>query len=653
MSFLIGIGAFHLAAVGGRGKELDDRVQQRVDADVAHRGGGEHGEDAAGEHRLAQPAHEVFLGQGALVEELLDQVLVALRDHLDELLAPARGRLLDLGGHLDGLELAALVVVVHVGLARHEVGHAHEALLLAEGDGQGDDGAAERLLQRLHRAFEGRAVAVHPVHHDEARDVVVAGVAPDLLRLDLDPRHAVDHHDGGVGDAQGGAGLGEEVRVAGRVEEVQLGFAPLAVGDGGLQADLPLDLVGIEVGDGRAVVHAAEAVDRSHVEEHRGDQRRLPAASVADHGHVADGGWLVDLHAEQPPPRSVSRGCRWSFVHRNSSAFPLSAAAVLLGDGARGGDGPARQGSGREGRGAPRAGRNGDHNRQAPIMATCGLCGRASWWPSTRPGWPGPPSPAGPGAPRIRSFARAPLADGALVPGPFDPNVVRAAEVQQALARGGGGPARAAAARWPSSFPAAWRGRCCWKCPPESTAREFARYRITPGLPYAPEEALVDVLPVDGGRVLAAAVRRSVVEGYEAAAAAAGLDVERLDLAPLAALSALAREPRGTAVSVDVILGDHALSLAAWHGGVLRAFRSRLRGTAAERAALAGDARWIGRRCWPATAAAPRIRAVGPGAAALLRAWDDEGRAGEPGWRAEGTLPVEATELAWLGAALA
>jgi hypothetical protein len=50
---------------------------------------------------------------------------------------------------------------------------------------------------------------------------------------------------------------------------------------------------------------------------------------------------------------------------------------------------------------------------------------------------------------------------------------------------------------------------------------------------------------------------------------------------------------------------------------------------------------------------APRIRAVGPGAVELLRAWSDEGRTGEPGWRAEGALPVAATELAWLGAALA
>jgi hypothetical protein len=183
------------------------------------------------------------------------------------------------------------------------------------------------------------------------------------------------------------------------------------------------------------------------------------------------------------------------------------------------------------------------------------------------------------------------------------------------------------------------------------TAREFARFRITPGLPYPPDEALVDVLPLDGGRILAAAVRRSVVEGYEAVAGAAGLDVERLDLAPLAALSALAREPRGTAVSVDVILGDHALSLAAWQGGALHFFRTRLRESGPR------EAQWLGREVdrtavLAGNGSAPRIRAVGPGAVELLRAWSDEGRAGEPGWRAEGALPVAAAELAWLGAAL-
>jgi Tfp pilus assembly PilM family ATPase len=257
----------------------------------------------------------------------------------------------------------------------------------------------------------------------------------------------------------------------------------------------------------------------------------------------------------------------------------------------------------------------------------------------------------GPGAPRIRSYVRATLPAGALVPGPVEPNVVHSAEVQRALGEvvagleGGRGPVSLI-------LPGGVARTALLEVAAGVTAREFARYRITPGLPYPPDEALVDVLPVDGGRVLAAAVRRSVVEGYEAVAAAAGLDVERLDLAPLAALSALAREPRGTAVSVDVILGDQALSLAAWQGGVLHLFRTRLRETGPR------EPQWLGREVdrtavLAGNGSAPRIRAVGPGAVELLRVWSDEGRTGEPGWRAEGALPVAATELAWLGAALA
>jgi hypothetical protein len=257
----------------------------------------------------------------------------------------------------------------------------------------------------------------------------------------------------------------------------------------------------------------------------------------------------------------------------------------------------------------------------------------------------------GAGGPRIRSFARAPLAEGALVPGPVDANVVEAAAVQQAMAEvagaieGGRGPVVLI-------LPDGVARTMLLEVPGGVTPREFARYRITPGLPYPPEEALVDVLPVDGGRMVAAAVRRSVIEGYEAAATAAGLDVERLDLAPLAALSALSREGRGTAPSVDVILGDRALSLAAWHGGALRVFRSRLREAGSR------EPGWLAREADRTAAVAgnggpPRLRAVGPGAAALLRAWTDAGRSAEPGWRAEGSLPVDAADLAWLGAALA
>ena len=253
-------------------------------------------------------------------------------------------------------------------------------------------------------------------------------------------------------------------------------------------------------------------------------------------------------------------------------------------------------------------------------------------------------------APRIRSFACAPLGPGALRPGPLDPNLARPREVEEALAQvareveGGRGPVSLI-------LPEGVARTVLLDVLPGVDARDFARYRLAPGLPYGGEEAVVDVLALPGGRALASAVRRVIVEGYEAAAEAAGLELERLDLAPLAALSALAREPRGTAPSVDVILGDHALSLAAWHGDLLRVFRTRLRD------AGAGEAAWLAREIDRTAAQAgnggePRLRVVGPGAAALRRAWRDGGRDAEPGWSADGGLPVDAAELAWLGGAL-
>src|SRR6185295_13548925 len=101
---------------------------------------------------------------------------------------------------------------------------------------------------------------------------------------------------------------------------------------------------------------------------------------------------------------------------------------------------------------------------------------------------------------------------------------------------------------------------------------EFARYRFA-DLPYPAAEAVVDVLPVRGGRVVAAAVRRLVVEDYEAVVAAAGLAQERFDITSLAALGGLLKDSASDELVLDVILGDVAFTMAAHRDGVLAALR--------------------------------------------------------------------------------
>jgi hypothetical protein len=252
---------------------------------------------------------------------------------------------------------------------------------------------------------------------------------------------------------------------------------------------------------------------------------------------------------------------------------------------------------------------------------------------------------------RLKSFRRVPLAPGALTPRPLETNVGRPDEVGLALREVLEG-LDAGRGRVSLVLPDGVARIGLVDVPAGVAAEEYARFRWTQGLPYAPAEAIVDVLPLGGGRVVAAAVRRGVALEYEGAAARAGLSPGRVDLAPLAALAALVREPSGAA-GVDVILGDAAYCLAASHGGALRVLRNRrrdpdageaerLRGEVDRTAALAGN----GTGPWP-------VRVVGAGARALIGELQRSGRAAGPGWPMEGAgLPVEAAEQAWLGAAL-
>ena len=128
---------------------------------------------------------------------------------------------------------------------------------------------------------------------------VLVGELPDLLRLHLHARHRVDHHDGGARHAEPGAGVGDEVAVPGRVDQVEAMALVVAEGHRGVQRDLALDLVGIEVGGGGAVVDLAEARGRARGEENRLDERRLAHPAVTHERDVAN---LGDVLSHACPP---------------------------------------------------------------------------------------------------------------------------------------------------------------------------------------------------------------------------------------------------------------------------------------------------------------------------------------------------------------
>ncbi len=161
---------------------------------------------------------------------------------------------------------------------------------------------AEGRLERVEGAEEVGPLAVEHVDEDQPRQPLGVGPPPEPLGVDLDPHHAVDDDHRGVGDPQGGDRVGDEARLARRVDQVDLAAAVLEAGERGVDRHRPLLLVGLVVGDGRAVGHRAEPVDRAGLEQHRLVQARLAAAPVPDQGDIANPVCGLVRHATEGTP---------------------------------------------------------------------------------------------------------------------------------------------------------------------------------------------------------------------------------------------------------------------------------------------------------------------------------------------------------------
>src|SRR5439155_24151251 len=118
------------------------------------------------------------------------------------------------------------------------------------------------------------------------------GELPDLLGLHLHAGHGVDHHHRRLDHAQAGAGVRDEIAVAGGVDEVDPMALEVAVGGRGVDRYLAADLIGVEVRGGAAVVHLAEPREPAGGEQHGLHQGGLAHAAMTDDTDVT---YLADF----------------------------------------------------------------------------------------------------------------------------------------------------------------------------------------------------------------------------------------------------------------------------------------------------------------------------------------------------------------------
>ena len=164
-----------------------------------------------------------LLGGDLLVFEVLrHEVFVVLDDALDEGGAQLLGGVLVVGGYVAGL--AALT---QVGLHGEQVDDAAEVVALADREEEGGDGRAPLLAEGVEHDVELGVLAIEAVDQDHAGQAALLGDLPDAVGAHLGPGDGIDDDEGEVGGAHTANHLGDEVGVAGGVDEVDLGATPL------------------------------------------------------------------------------------------------------------------------------------------------------------------------------------------------------------------------------------------------------------------------------------------------------------------------------------------------------------------------------------------------------------------------------------------
>ena len=288
--------ARHGSPFQGIGEELHHGVHELLHPHVLCCRRAEGGDDGPVDQEAAQPLHQLALGQGALLEVLLHQVVVALRHHLDQLFTALLRLLLELVRNGRFLEVPAAVGFVDIGLLGDQVDDSPEGRLLPQGNLNRDHRPSEGLVDRLQAPLEAGPVPVQLVEHHGPGQPVLFGEFPRLLGLHLHSGHGIDHQQGRVGPHEGGLGVQDERRIPRRVDDVDLAGSPLAVGHSRVDGDLPGNLVIVVVGDRVAVVHSTQAIHRPGRVEHGAGQGGLAGVPMTDQADVADLPAVVNLH---------------------------------------------------------------------------------------------------------------------------------------------------------------------------------------------------------------------------------------------------------------------------------------------------------------------------------------------------------------------
>ena len=137
---------------------------------------------------------------------------------------------------------------------------------------------------------------IHLVDDDHAGHLSLFAHAHSLFGADNGTGYCTANDDRGICKLHCFVNFAIEIKEAGRIDEVDLRTVPLKGCNCGADGDVPLDLLGVIVGNGGTVINLAHAIEKPCIKEHCFGQSGLTFSAVTENTDVADFISLISLH---------------------------------------------------------------------------------------------------------------------------------------------------------------------------------------------------------------------------------------------------------------------------------------------------------------------------------------------------------------------
>ena len=281
----LGVDALDRRDVERAGQIVDDGVEQLLHALVLVRGAADDGHHLDRDGGAADGGADLVRRHFLALKVHLHDLVVEVADRLQHLVAVLLRLLEHVRGYLLNAHVLAQIVIVDIGLHFDQVDYAAEVRLLAYRELDRDRVGFQTVVDHVDHVVEVRTHDVHLVDIDDARYVIVVGLAPDRFGLGLNAALGTEHGDAAVEHAETALHLNGEVDVSRGVDDVETAAAPVAGRRGARDRDAALLLLLHPVHRSGALVRLAYLVVDARIEQNALRGRGLARVNV---GHYAD-----------------------------------------------------------------------------------------------------------------------------------------------------------------------------------------------------------------------------------------------------------------------------------------------------------------------------------------------------------------------------